>query len=204
MLSKLINWLYSRKDCKLDKYFNLMDNKLENISEQCELIKSKLSEEIKELNYQVDTYKSMIDAIANAIPDMLWFKDVDGKYVYANQAIKDGLLLDNDVIGKTDIELALQAKMTYGDENHTFGEKCKNSDIVVLNTLNKQKFMESGKVKGEMLYLEVYKAPFMINGKLVGVVGTGRDMTEYKKLLDNHECPACDIFKLHEFEPDDI
>lgn len=37
-----------------------------------------------------------MQAMMEKLPDMLWFKDVNGKYVYANKAIKDGLLLDNN------------------------------------------------------------------------------------------------------------
>ena len=202
MFNTIINWYKSLNTNKLDIYFDRMDSKLESISIQCEDIKDRLTAEINELTAEVDKYRSMVDAIANAIPDMLWFKDIDGKYIYANQAIKDGLLLDDIVIGKTDVELATQAKKEYGNHNHTFGEKCKNSDLVVLASLKSQRFMESGKVKGDMLYLEVYKAPFFVNGELKGVVGTGRDMTVYKQLVETRGCNNCDILKLYEFEPD--
>ena len=99
--------------------------------------------------------------------------------------------------------LAKAAKAKYGDKNHQFGEKCANSDDIVLNTLEKQKFFESGKVKGKMLYLEVYKAPFYINGNLLGVIGTGRDMTDYVTEYNRLGCTFWgNIFKLHEFQPE--
>ncbi len=44
------------------------------------------------------------------------------------------------------------------------------------------KFEESGNVKGKLLYLEVYKAPFYDeNGKAIGTVGAGRNITNLKK-----------------------
>jgi hypothetical protein len=55
-----------------------------------------------------------------------------------------------------------------------------------------------------MVYLEVFKAPLYIKGKLAGVVGTGRDMTEYVEAYREHNCNGCykmtDIFTKYEFE----
>jgi len=52
-------------------------------------------------------------------------------------------------------------------------------------------FDEFGNVKGKFLYLDVHKAPLFDNyGKLIGVVGSARDITEQKRLyelLKEHE-----------------
>lgn len=77
----------------------------------------------------------------------------------------------------------------------------------------KQRFMESGKVKGKMLYLEVYKAPLVVDGEFIGVFGSGRDMTEYveayiqqrellKKLFPNLVAKLDNIFAKYSFESD--
>ena len=68
-----------------------------------------------------DTYK-MLETIGDTIPDMLWLKDTDGRYVYANKAIREKLLFQEDPIGKTDVYCATKAKEKYGDNKHTFGE----------------------------------------------------------------------------------
>lgn len=113
------------------------------------------------------------------------------------------MLLDRNPIGKDDLVLALAAKEGYGDENHTFGEKCANSDEVIKDSGIAQRFLESGKVKGKLLYLEVFKAPWIVNGKIAGVVGTGRDMTEYVEAYREQNCNGCgrmaDIFKKYEY-----
>jgi hypothetical protein len=159
----------------------------------------------------------------DVIPDMVWFKQYDdnangGKYIYANQSIKDNLLLCPNPIGSTDIELALRAKQVYGVENHTFGEKCANSDpITIENWKNGQKasrFLESGKVKGVMMYLEVHKSVVLNStGKVIGVCGAGRDITLYinavksleKETISDDSCcvpvkKMVDVFKSYEFE----
>jgi PAS domain S-box-containing protein len=43
-------------------------------------------------------------------------------------------------------------------------------------------FDEFGNVRGKFLFLDVHKAPFIdANGNMIGTVGSGRDITEYKR-----------------------
>ena len=50
---------------------------------------------------------TLLSLISKHSPDMLWIKDLNGRYLYANNAICNGLLIatPNEVIGKTDIFL---------------------------------------------------------------------------------------------------
>jgi len=149
---------------------------------------------LKEL-YKKDV---IINAMIEKLPDMLWFKDVDGKYVYANKAIREGLLLDDNPEGKTDMELSYAAKEKYGDREHTFGEVCGDSDKDILeNEYESKRYVESGKVKGKMLHLEVHKSVVKVDGAIIGVVGSGRDITEYREeLIENAQI---DVFEKNEY-----
>jgi PAS domain-containing protein len=149
---------------------------------------------LKEL-YKKDV---IISAMIEKLPDMLWFKDVDGKYVYANKAIRENLLLDENPEGKTDLELSYAAKQEYGDREHTFGEICGDSDKDVLeNGYTGKKYVESGKVKGKMLHMEVNKSIVKVDGEIIGVVGSGRDITEYREeLIGNAQL---DVFEKNEY-----
>ena len=54
-----------------------------------------------------------------------------------------------------------------------------------------------------MLYLEVFKFPFFVDGKLIGIGGIGRDLTEYVEAYRKDNCGGCEIkeiFKKYEFE----
>ena len=94
---------------------------------------------LKEL-YKKDV---IINAMIEKLPDMLWFKDVEGKYVYANKAIREGLLLDDNPEGKTDMELSYAAKEKYEDREHTFGEVCGDSDKDILeNEYESKRYMK--------------------------------------------------------------
>ena len=203
----MLGWLERKwqewNSCKIDNYFGKLDQSMQAVIDKCERIERQLAAEVKLLTEEVALYKGMLHSVAETLPDMMWCKDVDGKYVYANVAIKKGLLFDMNPVGKTDVELAAKAKEYFGEENHTFGEKCRNSDKVVLETGRAERFLESGKVKGKMLYLEVFKAPWIVNGELRGVVGTGRVMTEYVEAYIEQNCGGCgkmaDIFKKYEY-----
>lgn len=204
----MLEWLKTKwrelNSCKIDSYFCKLDTHIQAVIDKCERIEQQLDAEVKLLTEEVAMYKGMLHSVAETLPAMMWCKDVDGRYVYANMAIKKGLLFEMNPVGKTDVEMAARAKMYFGEDNHTFGEKCRNSDKVVIDTRKAERFLESGKVQGKMLYLEVFKAPWYVNGELRGVVGTGRDMTEYVEAYREHNCNGCDkmtdIFTKYEFE----
>jgi diguanylate cyclase (GGDEF)-like protein/PAS domain S-box-containing protein len=130
----------------------------------------------------------LLKLLTESLPDMLWVKDINGRYIYANRAICDGLLMAEDTIepiGKNDLYFALREREAHADRQdwHTFGELCFNSDQVVIDTHKAMRFEEFGNVKGKLLYLEVYKAPFYDrDGNVIGTVGTGRDITELKRI----------------------
>ena len=122
------------------------------------------------------------------LPDMLWVKDIDGNYMYANKAICDGLLMAKDTrepIGKDDAFFGLREIESHKDKPdwHTFGGLCLTSDEDVIANNKAMRFEEHGNVKGKLLYLEVFKAPFYDKDKnIIGTVGTGRDITDLKKI----------------------
>lgn len=155
-----------------------------------------LSMRLKRLDRLYEEYKFQIlvsDAFEDCTPDMYWAKDIYGRYIIANKAIRDGLLFSNHPYGKTDVELAIAQKARIGDRNHTFGEVCGNSDETVLLHEKPLRFVEWGKVNGEMLILEVHKNIMRDNdGNVVGTVGIGRDITDayttLKRIADETKC----------------
>ena len=141
-----------------------------------------LEKELEKAKIRADKFKNLVVAIGDTIPDMMWSKDIDGRYIYFNNAIIKGLFYNMNykyVLNLTDLEITAKCKLLVGGENHTFGEVCGNSDLVVLKNLKKERFLEWGLINGKEVYLEVYKAPFYRDGEVIGTVGTGRDVTEW-------------------------
>lgn len=183
---------------------NFLIGKIEDNQRVLLRMENLLEEEKNRIEYELCFYKGFAQILIEESPDMVWLKDTEGKYMIANTTIKEGLLLTDYPYGRGDADIAGKAKEKYGDENHTFGEKCANSDVIVKDSLKAQRFLESGMVKGKMLYLEVFKFPFFVDDKLVGIGGIGRDLTEYVTAYRKDDackgCDVADIFKKYEFE----
>lgn len=150
------------------------------------LIKSKEKAEESEIKYH-DLY-TLIRLMSDSMPDMLWAKDLNNQYIFANKAMCDKLLCainTSEPIGKTDIFFARrQRELNPDDPNwHTFGELCANTDTITLQHMKPMQFDEFGNVKGKFLFLDVHKTPlFNSESELIGVVGTARDVTLQKKV----------------------
>ena len=169
-----------------------------------DITKSKQAEEA--LHEKEENYKSlyeMIRLIADNIPDLVWAKDMQGRYLFANQAIVEKLLIARDTeepIGKTDLYFAGRQRAAHPENPdwHTFGELCVNTDGIIHASQRAQRFEESGNVKGEFLFLDVYKAPFWDEqGNMIGTVGIGRDVT-HEKVLERESKQAEEALRIAE------
>lgn len=117
------------------------------------------------------------------LDDLMWAKDLYGRYIMANKAFREkfcyGMSWDT-IRGKTDVELSRLCKAIVGDDNHTFGDVCCDSDKVVEATGLPQQFLESGNIDGKLIKLLVNKSPiYDFRGRMFATCGTGRDVTEW-------------------------
>jgi len=123
-------------------------------------------------------FRRLVEAMADNMGDMLWAKDPQGRFIFANRAIRENLLCsdDEEVLGRTDLHFAARNRAL--GRGHTFGECCVDSDQIVLASRAPGRFVEDGLVRGAYLCLEVLKSPlFDDRGELLGTVGSGRDIT---------------------------
>ena len=151
--------------------------------------------------------RNLFLSVLDHLDDMIWAKDIYGKYIVANKAFREkfcyGILWD-DLQGKTDVELSVEFKKLVGEENHTFGEMCANSDILVQQTRIPQKFLEEGNINGKLMKLVVNKSPvFNYQGEMFATCGSGRDVTEWhdavEKAIQELRC-ECSCFKQEDVE----
>ena len=136
---------------------------------------------------------SLLRLMADTMPDMLWAKDLNRRYIFANKALCQQLLNARDTsepIGKTDTFFGDRERAAHPDNPdwYTFDTPCTDSDAITLKQMREMRFEESGLVRGHQLYLDVYKAPlFNAEGRLIGVVGSGRDVTERKQVEEERK-----------------
>jgi diguanylate cyclase (GGDEF)-like protein/PAS domain S-box-containing protein len=129
---------------------------------------------------------NMLRMLCDNVPDLIWAKDLNNRYMFANKAMCEQLLCatdTNEPVGKDDMYFASRARESHPEDPqwHTFGEMCRDSDPMTLQNGRASQFDEYGNVRGQFLFLDVHKAPFVNElGAVVGVVGSGRNVTQQK------------------------
>lgn len=134
---------------------------------------------------------NLLRLMCDNVPDMIWAKDLEKRYLFANKALCANLLgaADTDEpIGKMDMFFAERERRQHADnpEWHTFGEICRDTDAITMEAGAAQQFDEYGNVQGKFLFLDVHKAPFIgEDGRIIGTVGSARDVTTAKDIAEN-------------------
>ena len=133
---------------------------------------------------------TLLRMMADNVPDMIWAKDLQKRFLFANKAICRDLLnaaSTDEPLGRTDMFFALRERAAHAEDPawHTFGELCQDSDAITLDRGTASVFEEFGNLRGRLTYLEVHKAPFVDEqGRVIGTVGSARDVTERKRIDD--------------------
>jgi PAS domain S-box-containing protein len=148
------------------------------------LVRKKAEEALKESETRYHDLYNLMRLVTDNVPDMIWAKDREDRYLFANQAICDRLIMcgtPEKAIGYTDLFFAEEERSL--GHKHTFGEICVNSDEITKRQQKPGRFLEEGYVRGNYLFLDVHKAPlYNQEGVMIGTVGSGRDVTREKQI----------------------
>ena len=71
------------------------------------------------LKCELERTNKMLKTIIDAVPSLIWMKDAQGKYLFANKSFEEfNAFMDDTIIGKTDAEIwpAAQAKAVMDDD----------------------------------------------------------------------------------------
>ena len=122
--------------------------------------------------------KNLLINFLDIIPELIWTKDENNKYTYANQAVCKKLLLKDrsDIIGKTSLEISNEHEkdgMVF-----TFGELCADSDKITKERNKMSLFYEYGLINDKFISLRVLKCPiYDSQNNIVGIMGAARDIS---------------------------
>ncbi|MBN2461859.1 MAG: transporter substrate-binding domain-containing protein [Candidatus Cloacimonetes bacterium] len=159
--------------------------------------------ELRESEKKYRSLYSLLRLMTDNVPDMIWAKDLEKRYTFANKTICEQLLIaenTDEPIGKNDLFFAARQRKRYPQNKHwhTFGEICANSDEIVMKEKKARRFDEYGNVLGKFLFLDVHKAPFWNEeGEMIGTVGSARDVTNEKR-LERERTDAMEKLRLRE------
>ena len=137
----------------------------------------------KKIEEEMKRSEKLLSTLFNSIPDMVWLKAPDGRYLACNEAFQQNLSRKEDeIIGKTDYDFLNRKDadfVTGMDQRIIEGNKMSR---------NEEKLFFPG-IKREIL-LDIIKTPVYIEkDELIGVLGIARDITKRKqmeeKLSDN-------------------
>lgn len=121
-----------------------------------------------------------MDTAMDSIPDMFWFKDMEGIHVRVNQGFCA-------VVGKSKEDVT--GKDHYyiwdvsPDDPNSGAESCQESEDAVIAAGHTLQFREQVKSPSGMRQLTVYKSPlYDEDGTPLGTVGIGRDVTSLENM----------------------
>ncbi|GAB6112448.1 PAS domain S-box protein [Desulfomicrobium salsuginis] len=176
-------WLHDRGVVVAENGGLVMHGVATDVTQQKEEVAARKAMERK--SQQLDT---MLRLICDNVPDMIWAKDLDKKYIFANKAICEKLLGASDTaepVGRTDLFFAERERARHPENPdwHSFGEICRDTDQMTMDCGTERQFDEYGNVMGKFLFLDVRKAPLVDDaGVMIGTVGSARDVTVQKRM----------------------
>ncbi len=128
--------------------------------------------ERQQIQQTLEIERAHLRTLINAIPDLVWLKDVDGRYLSCNREFERFFgAPERDIIGKTDhdfVPAALADKFLQNDQDAMeAGEPIRYEEWITYLS------------DGRRILLETTKLPMRTrDGHLVGVLGVGHDITE--------------------------
>ncbi len=149
--------------------------------------------QLRQLSAKYLAHATLMQSVCDNVPDLIWAKDLQHRYIFTNKANNDTLLLArtaDEPIGKTHDYFVQRIVAEHPDQAdvYRFSELCAESDAAILASEQPMTFCESGYVLGQLVCLDVYKAPlYNAAGDLIGTVGSARIVTREKQLEQQTE-----------------
>lgn len=126
--------------------------------------------------FDAELAQKQLDVLMDSLPDLIWYKDIQGAHIKVNQAFCD-------TVKKTKEQIKDRGHCYIWDlnlEEYEQGEYvCMETEKVVIEEQKTFFFDEIVKIGDEMRQLKTYKSAILgRNGQTIGTVGFARDVTE--------------------------
>ncbi len=141
-------------------------------------LNEELEQRVLDRTRALDRERALLNSIINSTPEILFFKDPEGKYQEANSlALQKFGTTREDCIGKDDFQL-------FGEESACAFIEFDNRVIRDNRLLKIEEWSEG--VDGEPRYYETLKTPVLgSENEFLGIIGISRDLTDRRLAEDN-------------------
>lgn len=128
-------------------------------------------DEIKDVKLALEKEQSLLISVINSIPDMIFFKDVDGKYIGCNKAFEEYLGEPQErILGKTDYDLFPLELAEFYSSN--------DKKILKLKTTVRNEEWNTLPNGEKRLFDTVKVLTYNRNNEIKGILCISRDITE--------------------------
>ncbi len=163
------------------------------IEEKNELLKAQLRE-ITEMSSQIDlkkeleTEKRFLRSLLDTIPDIVFIKDLEGRYLGCNTAFATRYagLPQDQIIGRTDPEINSDLELAHYRRLQDSAVITSGEAIVIDE--------QFPLIEGRHVWFETVKSPFRdCEEKIIGIIGISREVTERLELIRELESSRRDM-----------
>lgn len=158
----------------LSSHYHEVDQERALLENALEVNSQELSETNERLRAQSEQEHVLLRGVIDSIPDLIFFKTWEGVYLGCNRAFEKYLgLPESAIVGKTDFD--------FMDAGTAASFQTLDREMLALNQphINEEwiTYPDASRVCLEML-----RTPYSsVDGKLLGLIGIGRDVTERKQ-----------------------
>ncbi len=164
-------WNSSLKDYHRNDELGLLNNKINDF-----LLASRTHYKMQmDTAFALQASEAHLRTLIEMIPDLIWLKDPDGVYISCNAKFERFFgAKETDIVGKTDYDFVDKELADF------FRKKDKEAMAADKPCLNEEEVTYADDGHSEIL--ETIKTPmYDFEGKLIGVLGIARDITERKR-----------------------
>ena len=146
--------------------------------------------ELKHAEDQISQQAGVISSLLDSIPDIIFFKDINGVYLGCNRPFAELVEKSRDeIVGKTDYDL-------FDKEVADFFRKHDNSMLEVCKSQQNEEWITYP--DGKKKLLDTLKTPYWdSDGTLIGLLGISRDITERKNAENEIKLKNEELSKLN-------
>ena len=132
---------------------------------------------------EVKQSESLLRAIVDATPDLIFIKDSSHKHLMINKAYADMLhLAPADIIGKNDIELGFAEEQVKGNASKGIRGFWQDDDAVIRTGTVQEMAEKTAWINGELHYFSIVKVPLKDDeGRVWAVLGFAHNITGIKQ-----------------------